>query len=239
MEDKSQAFSTPIPAGLIRILLKIESIVCEVENDAPDFIDPKNDTPKFKVNPVAEVSELTDIFKENYELELNNRQTEDKRMVWNLKQGGIWFDIEMDEVRKVWLSDFSFYIESAKPRYLAYYLKDVVHNIEWLQKDEKTGEIRSLSNFKKKFTPPPISEKSTYSGSEILKCADMLARAIKKIDIRTGSALVKFNTEMGRLEPLLKGLSEKLGYKIAALDNETIMKQDEKGESVSHSISLK
>lgn len=67
----------------------------------------------------------------------------------------------------------------------------------------------------------------------------MLGRAIRKIDVRTGKAMVKFNTEKGRLEPLLIGMAEKLGYVIESLDKPTIIKEDEKGNSVSHSISLK
>lgn len=238
MKDKSAAFSTPIPEGLIRILLRIDAVECEIENDAPDFIDPKEDLPKLKVSTEEDVSDLTDAFSQEYPLELNKRKSSEGTFVWEMAQGGIWFDIKMDEVKKIWLSNFSFYIESEKPRYLAYYIKDVEHNIEWLQTDEKTGEIRSLSNFKKKFFPPKIPQKKTYSSSEILKCADMLGRAIRKIDMRTGSALVKFNTEMGRLEPLIIGIGDKMGYRIEALNKETINKLEEKGENVSHLISL-
>jgi hypothetical protein len=239
MEDKNQAFSAPIADGLVRILLRIDAVVCEVENDAPDFVDPLEDHPQLLINAVDEVTELTDAFKEKFDLELNNRRTNDDQIVWGLKEEGIWFDIEMDDVKKVWLSDFDFYIESEKPRYLVYYIKDVEHNVEWLQQDEKSGEIRSLSNFRKKFKVPKVSERSTYKGAEVIKCADMLSRAIKKIDLRTGAALVKFNTEMGRLEPLLTGLADKLGYKIESLDKDSIRNLEEKGENVSHSISLK
>lgn len=239
MEDNNQAFSAPIPDGLVRILLKINAIVCEVENDAPDFVDPQEDRPQLLINAVNEVTELTDAFKDKFELELNKRRTDDNQIVWSLKKEGIWFDIEMDDVKKVWLTDFDFYIESEKPRYLVYYIKDVEHHVEWLQEDEKAGEIRSLSNFRKKFKVPKVSEKSTYKGAEVIKCADMLSRAIRKIDLRTGAALVKFNTELGRLEPLLKGLADKLGYKIEALDKDSIRNLEEKGENVSHAISLK
>lgn len=239
MEHKNQAFSAPIPQGLVRILLRIDAIVCEVENDAPDFVDPLEDHPQLLIHTVDEVSELTDAFKEKFELELDERRTKDNQIVWSLKREGIWFDIDMDDVKKVWLTDFDFYIESEKPRYLIYYIKDVEHNVEWLQRDENSGEIRSLSNFRKKFKVPKVSEKSTYKGAEVIKCADMLSRAIRKIDLRTGSALVKFNTELGRLEPLLKGLADKLGYKIEALDKESIRSLENKGLNVSHSISLK
>lgn len=67
----------------------------------------------------------------------------------------------------------------------------------------------------------------------------MIGRAVKKIDIRTGSALVKFNTDKGRLESLIIGIADKLGYKISSLDKQTIIREHEKDHSVSHMISLK
>jgi hypothetical protein len=233
------AFKEPIKSGLIRILLRISDIECEIENDAPDFIDAREDNPILKITPEADLQGLTDIFSESFPLELNKRKSDKHNLVWEMEQGGIWFDIKMDDVKDVWLSEFNFYLESEKPRYLAYYLKNVTHQIEWLQTEAKSGEIKSLSNFKKKYTPPPITEKNTYSGAEVLKCSDMLGRAIKKIDLRTKEALVRFNLEKGNLEPMLIGVADRLGYSIKPLDKETIMKEGEKGNSVSHSISLK
>ncbi len=238
MSNNLDAFKEPIESGLVRILLRINEIHCEVKNDAPDFIDPKEDQPKIKIVPEADIFHLTQVFQERYSLVLNKRRSKDGIIVWDLSQEGIWFDIPMDKVKKVWLTDFNFYIESKSPRYLTYYILDVDHKIQWLQVDE-SGSIISLSEFRKKFTPPPISERETFTGAEILKCSDMLGRATRKIDVRTGKAMVKFNTEKGRLEPLLMGMAEKLGYVIEPLDKRTIIKEDEDGNSVSHSISLK
>ena len=67
----------------------------------------------------------------------------------------------------------------------------------------------------------------------------MLGRAIKKIDLRTQQALVKFNIEKGNLEPMIIGMADRLGYTVTALDKEIIQREDEKGHSVSHSIQLK
>jgi hypothetical protein len=238
MSNDILAFKEPIRDGLIRILLRIGDIECEVENDAPDFVDPLEDHPVLTVTPEADLKDITNAFMDSYPLVLNKRKSREDKIVWSLPGGGIWFDMEMDNVKEVWLTEFSFFIESEKPRYLAYYIRDVEHNIEWLQPDAQSGEIRSLSTFKKKFTPPPVSERNVYSGGEILKCADMLGRAIKKIDMRTQEALVRFNTEKGNLEPLLIGMAEKLGYTVKSLDKEVIEREGERGRSVSHSISL-
>lgn len=238
MSDNLDAFKEPIENELVRILLRVQEVKCEVKNDAPDFVDPREDKPSMKIIPEADIFHLTNVFQERHPLVLNKRKSNDEVIVWDLEQEGIWFDIPMEKVKEVWLTDFNFYIESSTSRYLTYYILDVDHKIEWLQVGE-SGSIISLSEFRKKFTPPPVSERETFSGSEVLKCADMLGRASRKIDVRTGKAMVKFNTEKGRLEPLLTGMAEKLGYTIEPLDKQTIVKEDEKGNSVSHSIYLK
>lgn len=239
MSKDLRAFEDPIESGLIRIFVRISSVVCTFENDAPDFVKAEDDTPKLRVLPESGITELTDAFNSSLSLIRDKRKSTDDRLVWSVEEGGVWFDIPMEEVKQVWVSEFSFHIESEKPRYLAYYVKDVDHKIEWLQQDDETGEIRSLSVHKKTFKPSPLSEKESYSGAEVIRCADMIGRAAKKIDIRTGSALVKLNTDKGRLETLITGMAEKLGYRIEPLDKDTIASENEKDNSVSHVISLK
>jgi len=239
MDKDLKAYEQPVEPGLIRIFLRIGSVVCTFENDAPDFIKAEEDHPKLRVLPGPDVSELTDVFENNLHLKMNSRESTEEKMVWEVEEGGLWFDISMEDVKEVWVADFGFHIESEKPRYLAYYIKDVDHEINWLQQDEASGEIRSLSVHKKTFKPTPLTEKESYSGAEVVRCADMIGRAAKKIDVRTGSALVKFNTDKGRLESLIVGIAEKLGYDISPLDKDTIARENERDHSVSHVISLK
>jgi hypothetical protein len=239
MDSISQAFTEEIPDGLIRIFLNIGPITAQVENDAPDFVDPLKDNPRLKVIPEAEVSHLTNAFEKTYPVRLDDRLTKNDVIVYRPNAGGIWFDVDMDDVKKIWLSEFNFYLESERPRYLRYFLRDVEHKIQWLQRGERSDEIRSISEFKKQFKPTPVTGKDKFDGAEVLKCADMLRRASQKIDLRTRTALVKFNTEKGRLEPLIIGMGDRLGYEVEALDKETIQRQNEKGNNVSHLISLK
>lgn len=239
MSDKSKAYFDPIPEDLIRILLSVEFVLTQVRNDAPDFIDPLDDHPSLKIEPVQDMSELTSVFEKSYSLKLDKQRTKGDVISWKMEQEGIWFDIPMDKVKDVWLTDFNFFIESQRPRYLFYHIEDVEHKVEWLQANQQSQEIFSLSEFKKKFTPAPLSVKDTFSGPDIIKCADMIERATQKIDLRTRSAFVKFNTDNGRLESLIVGIADKLGYEIKTLDKETIIKERNKGNSVSHQILLK
>lgn len=239
MKTQPEAFSEPIKEGLIRIFLRIDAIECIVENDAPDFVDPFEDKPTLSVVPENDFSAITNAFVNDYPLTLNRRKSNQDNMVWEIETGGIWFDMEMDYVKKVWMSEFNFFSRSEKPRYLAYHIKNVAHSIEWLQTDMETGEIRSLSHFRKKFMPPPITEKDVFSGAEVLRCADMISRAIDKIDMRTKRAWVKFNTNHGMLESMIIGMADRLGYKVVPLDKEVIIEERQNGNNVSHAISLK
>ena len=239
MSNKIEAFREPIEKGLVRILLRISSITCLYENDAPDFVDVREDTPYLQISTEQDIPGLTKAFSKNYRLEMKEFFTEEEKVIWNLEEEGIWFDVKMETVKEIWLADFKFFITSERPRYLKYYLKDVEHKVQWLQTDVEKGEIRSLSEFKKKFVPPPVSQKEVFTGSEVLKCTDMLSRAISKIDMRTGKAMVKFNTQKGHLEPLIIGMGEKLGYEITRIEKDTIFLESEKGNSVSHTIALK
>ena len=60
----------------------------------------------------------------------------------------------------------------------------------------------------------------------MIRCADMIGRAVRKIDIRTSGAYVKFNTDKGRLEPLIIGIAEKLGYTIEPLDKSDFLSME-------------
>lgn len=239
MKKDSEAFTASLQKGHIRIVLKIDDIIGKVENSAPDFVSAKKDAPKLLVTPKTDISEYTDVFSKSYSLRINEHKSTGETILWELNGEDIWFDVPMDAVKNVWLTEFNFAIESASPRYLAYYIEDVSHHLMWLQENEENDKIHVLSDFKKTFRPTALSGKQNFSGAEILMCCDMLGRSIQKIDLRTGNALVKFNTEKGRLSALLQGMAERLGYKIEALDKETIRKKKEKGQNVSHIISLK
>lgn len=151
----------------------------------------------------------------------------------------IWFDIDVEQVTDIWIADLSFRIENKHSRYLAYYITKLDHQLEWLQPELRSGEIKSMSISTKKFKPPKITGKEMFSSVEVIRCADMIGRSVRKIDLRTGGAHVKFNTDKGRLEPLIIGIADKLGYVIDPLDKETIAELDREGKNVSHAIYLK
>lgn len=238
MGNNLAAFQQPIKEGLIRIFLRVKEIECEIENDAPDFVSLEKDQPILKIIPSIDLTGITAVFDKPHPLRFKSIEKEAATQRLELENGGIWFDISMEQVKEVWLSDFDFKVESEKPRYLSYFIKNVNHNLEWLQNDPKLGEIRSLSNVKKNYAGPNLNQKEMFSGADVLMCADMIGRAIKKIDVRIGSAMVKFNIDKRPIEPLLVNMAKKLGYDIDPLEAKSIESESRRGNSVSHIISL-
>lgn len=239
MVDYSNAFQVSIKEGKARILLRLEGIKCEVENSAPDFISTDQDEVSLKIDLPDHVKISISEFEQNYSLELIKENKEDSTAFFKPENNCIWFDINIDQVKDVWVADLSFSIESKNSRYLAYYIKEVDHQFEWLQPDMKSAEIKTMSISKKKYKAPKISGKETFSATEVIRCADMLNRSIRKIDLRIGGAYVKFNTDKGKLEPLIVGIAEQLGYVIEALPKEIILDMEVSDQNVSHSIFLK
>lgn len=242
MEPKTvieEAFNTPIEDGNARILLKLESIECEVENSAPDFITVEEDSVKLTVQPSSEVNISIPKLDQGFPVKFVRALPTGNGAMFKLQQESIWFDIEIDQVKDIWIADLSFRLESSHGRYLAYYITALNHQLEWLQPELRSGEIKSMSVSTKKFKPPKISGKESFSAVEVIRCADMIGRSIRKIDLRTGGAYVKFNTDKGRLEPLIIGIGEKLGYIIEPLERETILAMENDGKNVSHAIYLK
>lgn len=239
MDRDLGAFEAPIKSGKARILIKFEQGVCEFENSAPDFIAFNLDEVKLKIDLPNENPLKIAEFDKSYPVFLKEKKESNEEALFSFNEDGIWFDINIDQVKDIWVADLIFNLESKNSRYLAYYINEFDHQFEWLQPDLKTGEIKTMSISKKKYKVPKISGKEMFTSSEVIRCADMLNRAIHKIDLRIGGAYVKFNTDKGKLEPLITGIADKMGYKIEPLPKDLIIDLGINGNNVSHSIFLK
>ena len=237
--SEHEAFTTPVEEGKARILLKLDLIECEVDNSAPDFVSVEEDEINLIVQPSSEVNLNIPVLENPFPITFKRYLPDGSGVMLALKQVCIWFDILVDQVKDVWIADLSFSIENKHNRYLHYYIKKLDHQLEWLQPDIRTGEIKSMSISTKRFKPPKITGKESFSSTEVIRCADMIGRAVRKIDIRIGGAYVKFNTDKGRLEPLIIGIADKLGYNIEPLDKQDILSMEKDGLNVSHAIYLK
>lgn len=85
MDKALKAFDVPIESGLIRIFLRIGSVTCAIENDAPDFIKAEDDHPKLRVIPDSGISELTETFNRSLDLKINKRQSTEGKIVFDVE----------------------------------------------------------------------------------------------------------------------------------------------------------
>lgn len=233
------AFKYQIPDGLVRILIRIENVKCKVYNAAPEHLHPKDDDIWIKIGIDHPLNTDLDILEQKHRLEINQRRSDDEYLVLELAKQGIWFDINMEDVKDIWVSEYRYQILSANHRFLKYDILDLDHTIEWLQTDAESGEIRSLSNFTKKFSPANLALEEVYSSDDILRCADVIGKAIQKIDLRSRSALVRLHTEDGRLEKLIKEMADRLGYEFSQLEDTELDEIRRSGGDATHSIKLK
>lgn len=239
MSKDYEAFKLPVEEGKARILITFDVIKCEVENSAPDFISADIDEVKLKIEFPNDSNILISEFEKSYLLRTIKNSKQNSQISFEFNDTAVWFDINVDQVKDVWVAALKFSIESKNSRYLAYYIKELNHQFEWLQPDLKTGEIKTMSVSKKNYIVPKFSGKESFSATEVIRCADMLNRAIRKIDLRVGGAYVKFNTDKGKLEPLINGIANELGYKIETLSKDVIASMNAQDKNVSHSIFLK
>lgn len=238
MNNREKAFSEPIRDGSARIILTLNLIECDVENNAPDFITVEKDDPYLHID-LRDSDMLISELSQPVSLSFHKHLEEEERILLKPEFDCIWFDIDLDEVKNLWVNDLNFNVESEHPRYLAYYISKLNHEFEWLQCEVISGEIKTMSVTKKKFKAPLISGKERFNATEVIRCADMIGRAIRKIDIRTGGAYVRFNTDKGRLEPLIVGIADKLGYNVERLSQEEAEAMASNDKRVSHSFFLK
>lgn len=228
--------------GTARLYFSFDKITCEVENSAPDFVDIKKDNPLLRLSVQDRYGDEVMELDQDIELKLISSDTDKEntgKVVFKTKENGLWVDLNYEDIKDIWVGNVVLDIISNFSRYLHYYVREADHTLEWFQKDERSGEIKSLSATKKTYKPPKVTGKEEYNSQEIMRTAEMLHRAIKKIDLRVKCAYVKFNTDKGKLEPLIIGLADKLGYEVQPLDKHTIQQLEQDEISASHEIRLK
>lgn len=238
MSEPLEAFKKPLKQDAVRILINIKQIKTSLTNKAPDFLTPEEDQPKLIISIRNEDNldaiHLDEVFLDKF----NGGSSDTDVLTFTVKDQSVWFDIAMDEVSAVWSADFDFSIKSNFPDYLDYSIQQLDHSLEWLQTDAKTNKITSVSVTNKYFKPKVVEQELIYTIEDIERCADMLGRSIKKIDLRIGSAFVRFNTDNGRLEPAINSIASKLGYELQSVDEKMARNLEKKGNRATHIISL-
>jgi len=229
MSTTKGAFEKDIGEDQVRIVLNITSIEVTINNAADAFVEIAKDKPLLKIETEGfEAEEIRDGFELKYDQASHSL---------NL-HASIWFDVEMDEVSKVLNNPITFLVEGNQPDYITYFIDNINYRLEWLQFDKNKNEISTVSVTKKSYSQPIIESERQYTLAEIAKGAELLSKAIKKIDLRTGSAYVRLNTGDGEHDPILSIIAENMGYKISPLDKSTKEGLLKEGRRATHIISL-
>lgn len=235
MSNYIEAYTSPIKKGEVRIVINIEAVNIENENSGVDSDSGEEDTmflhldfSDFGISPIPD---------KGFKL-MSSKIRNSKYQLYELKKNSIWFDIDIEKVSGVLNNDIHFHVEGSQSKFKNYYIKDLNYKIEWLQYDKNRDSISTVSVTNKNFQQAITELNIDYSIEEISKCASLLAKAIKRIDLRTGTAYVKLNTEDGKYDPVLVVMAVQLGYQVEVLDDDTISDLLKRGQKATHLISL-
>lgn len=233
MSDIKKPYQDSIDKGKVRIVVKVEDIDVEISNSAEEFISSDDDT-TFLYLEFVEL-DIESINNKGYELNLSSSKNAGDSV---LNKESIWFDVDMEKVATLLNDSVQFSIKGNYPKHISYFIKKLQYKIEWLQYDEKSNKIATVSVTKKTYSQPRLERVEDYSIEDISKAATLLDKAIKKIDLRTRTAYVRLNTNDGKLDPLITIIAAKLGYQVETLSEDTISELRKQGQKATHIISL-
>lgn len=249
IESKSKVGSTAeddevADGDKIRMLITITDLYCDVDNTAPDFVDPELD--ELKVSPVIYDQQgkvLVSTGKE-FPLEYEGYIIEKQLRHYRLEESKMWFDLDLEKAKEAWLGNVEFVLKSDYSRYLDYQVTEVQYQLQWLEKDENTDSYRSLSMTKKVFKPQSgrIGESSSnghYSTDEVVACASKLSQAIEQIDLRMRAAYIQLDFEDDKYRKLFSELAGAMGYQLEALDDNVRQNLGNELKNATHILSLK
>lgn len=235
MNEKNKAYQLPIKEGKVRIIFNVDKIELKITNSIKDFFSHIDDTVKLFVD-LGDLN-IKGIKSEGYDLvKMKSEKSPDDS--FTLPEDTIWFDVDIEEVSTVLNNVVKFHIKGNHSEHLRYFIDKMNYKIEWLQHDKLKNEISTVSVTKRTYTQPRLEQNVNFELDEIAKSAELLKKAINRIDLRTGSAYVRLNTEDGKLDPVIIIIAEKLGYSINKIDEETISELKKRGQKATHLISL-
>ena len=235
MGESNKAYELSIDDGKVRIIIKIEDIKVDVINSTNEFITPSDD----EIYLFLSFSdlEINSTREEGYKLD-NSISNKSELKSFLIEKESIWFDVDMSKMSNLLNNTIQFSIKGKHPNHIKYFVKKLNYKIEWLQFDKQKDSISTVSVTKKSFSQSRIESNMSYSLEEIAKSSELLSRAIKKIDLRTGSSYVRLNSEDGKLDPIMVSMAEKLGYQLEVLNEEAINDLQKRGRKATHIISL-
>jgi len=223
-----------------KLEVKLSDVELSYTNTAPDFIDVYDDVIQLKLELLNECGET--VVQPEQELSATFQKNSDEdhskiRLKNSIKP--LEFELTLDEIMEIWMGNYEIAVSNKYESYISYKPISAELELHWFQWRDVDSEYHFLSETKKNYNPKHDNNKEVYSIRDIEICAEMIGKAIQKIDLRTRGAVTKFNTDNGRLEPIIISIGDKLGYEIKALELVEIRQFALREMKVSHSITLK
>lgn len=237
MKNRIKAFEKNLPSGKVRLVLNFESLIIAADNLAPDYLSLAEDRPVLSFMAKSTGKQQGVLYSARLPLKFLTLAQNESDLA--LADSSHWFDVDLDQIDQIWMSVFTFNIETGYPRYLKYKIKKLQYSVEWLQTNSETGKIESVSISRRDYQPPVDELTPDYSLHDIKMSSDLLGRAVKKIDLRTGSALIRFTAEEQRLEPVVQYIAAGLGYDLSKVDKRRFGGGNKKGLLPTHILSLR
>lgn len=237
MKNRIKAFEKNLSADQVRLVLNFESLNIAADNLAPDYLSLAEDRPVLSFMAKSTGKQQGVLY--SVRLPLKLLKPAEGRSDLALEDSSHWFDVSLDQIDQIWMSVFSFNVITEHPRYLKYKIKKLQFSVEWLQTNSETGKIESVSISRRDYQPPLDELTPDYSLHDIKMSSDLLGRAVKKIDLRTGSALIRFTADEHRLEPVVQYIAAGLGYDLSKVDKRRFGNTSKKGLLPTHILSLR
>ncbi len=218
----------------------LSDVLLSYSNSAAEFVDVLEDELQLKINLQDDQGDIIQELDQRLKGSINKGagKTDDRIKLKNDFEAVV-IEIETDQMMKAWMGDVSLEIENKRSSYIKYRVISAKANLQWFEMQNDRDFKQFLSEITKTVKPVDNNDVQDYSLREVEICGEMLAKAIRKIDLRTGGAMVKFNTDHGRLEPVLQTLAHHLGYVLTKLSPEEIYDLHQQDINASHSIRLR
>ena len=239
MANTDSPNNTAAQTNRAELHLVLSDVLLSYTNSATEFVEVFEDEIQLKINLNDAQGELVLGVEERIigDIKKDTGKNEGRlQLVNDFKT--LTIDIDTDLMMKAWMGDVTIEIENKFSAYIKYRVLSAKVHLQWFEMQGGEAEKQFLSEITKTVKPVEYSEDENYTLRDVEICAEMLGKAIRKIDLRTGGAMVKFNTDHGRLEPVIRILAQQLGYVIKQLTPDEIYELHRQDINASHSIHL-
>lgn len=225
----------PVPSGKERIVLTIPYLLVDVENKAPDFVDPEIDEPRISLVIRDKKGKLLFAEGREYPLAYEGYDLDRSLRQYQYQKANIYFDLEPEMARKMWTGSLEVVIKSDYERYLSYYIHDMEYRLSWLSNDKETDSAEVVWSISKHLEQD-YKPAQRFSKQQVREAAEYLKEIINRYDEDKGGALVQLDRKDDEFQALLNAMAAGFDFRIDPLDESLSEELGEEGITASHML---